>query len=195
MVHASVYLPGFIVGFGFPLSARFPLIPRPAELAPAAFFPASCSDRRPTDHIRRCPRNLGRSQSLSARPGCLRNPTMLFARGKLPFHRPRKAPARPKSTARVGVLSQPLGNRHTPPRESPSTSTETARSAASEGTPKKPNWGESSKPSPPRKAAPARATVFLSQATLLPEPYSDTLQSPRSPSSPSAESPRSTRSR
>src|SRR5260370_28546626 len=107
---------------------------------------------------------------------------MPFEREKSPFHRPRQAPARPKSTARVAVLSQPPGNRHTPPRESPSTSTETARIAASEGTPKTPNWGESSEPSPPRKAAAAPPTAFLSHGTLYPLQHTVTLQYQRFPS-------------
>src|SRR6266849_1351204 len=112
---------------------------RPAESAPVPFFPASSSDRRRPGRTRPYPRNHGRSPPLPVAMECHRNPTRCFAPEKSPFHRLRKSPPRPTSTACGVAPSLPPGNTHTPLRRSPSTSRETAQIAASEGAPKKRN--------------------------------------------------------
>src|ERR1700687_4113357 len=184
MLHASLFLPRSIAQYEHPLSARLLQNHWLAESAPAALFLAGCNDRHPPDRIRPYLQNPGRSQSFPARPGCLRNPTTYSEREKRLFRQEPQSRPRPRSTPCAGAPTRPPGNRHTAPRGWPSISRETARSAAWEGAPKKPHWGESSESLPPRRAAAARATVFLSRRFPLPEPFFGAPQSPRSPSSP-----------
>src|SRR5260370_9959076 len=105
MLLETLFLPRSIARFGSPLSAFYPPIPRPAEPLRAALFPASYNDRRQTDRSHRSPRNPGRSQSLFAARGCLRNSTTLSEREKSPFHWLQQVLAKPRSTAFAGAPS------------------------------------------------------------------------------------------
>src|SRR6266567_556049 len=183
---ASSFLRRSIVRSEFPLAALFPRIPPPAKPVPSAFSPAGCSDRRPPDRIHRCPRTPGRAQSLLAKPGCPRNPTRLSEPERSPFLRRRLLSPRPRSIPCAAALAPPQENTRRARQESPSISTETARIVASADAPKKTNWDEASKSSPPRTAAAARATVPLVHRFPLPSLLSGAPPALRFPSSPSA---------
>src|SRR5260370_11222085 len=136
---ATFFLPQSIALPGSLLAAPFLLTPGPATLAPAALFPANCSDRRPRDRIRRCLQSPGRAQSPLAKPECPRNPTRLSAPEEWLFHQLRPPPPRPRSIPCVAPPSQPQENTRRARRGFPSISTGTARSAGSEHAPKKTN--------------------------------------------------------